>query len=53
MRRIDATIKTVRDGAELPGHAFHLAARIRPAVEAAMSEPGDLLANAIWENVIL
>jgi len=50
---VDATIKTVKDGAELPGHLPYLAQRIRPAVEAALSEPGDLLANSIRENVIL
>jgi len=50
---VDATIKTVRDGAELPGHLPHLVEHIAPAVKTAMSEPGDLLANAIRENVLL
>src|SRR5258707_1378932 len=50
---VDAAIKTVKDGAELPGHLPHLVEHIRPAVKTAMSEPGDLLANAIRENVLL
>jgi len=50
---VDAAIKTVKDGAELPGHLPHLVEHIRPAVQAAMKEPGDLLANAIRENVRL
>ena len=50
---VDAAIKTVRDGAELPGHLPHLVQHIVPAVKTAMSEPGDLLANAIRENVLL
>lgn len=50
---VDAAIKSVKDGAELPGHLPHLVERIRPAVETALSEPGDLLANAIRENVML
>ena len=49
---VDAAIKTVKDGAELPGHLPHLVENIRPAVQKAMSEPGDLLANAIRENVL-
>ena len=50
---VDATIKTVKDGAELPGHLPHLVEHIKPAVKVAMSETGDLLANAIRENVLL
>ena len=50
---VDAAIKTVKDGAELPGHLPHLVDHIAPAVKTAMSEPGDLLANAIRENVLL
>lgn len=50
---VDAAIKTVKDGAELPGHLPHLVEHIAPAVKAAMAEPGDLLANAIRENVRL
>jgi carbonic anhydrase len=50
---VDAAIKTVKDGAELPGHLPHLVEHIAPAVKTAMSESGDLLANAIRENVLL
>jgi len=50
---VDAAIKTVKDNAELPGHLPHLVDHIAPAVKTAMSEPGDLLANAIRENVLL
>jgi carbonic anhydrase len=50
---VDAAIKTVKDGAELPGHLPHLVDHIAPAVRTAMGEPGDLLANAIRENVLL
>ena len=50
---VDAAIKAVKDGAELPGHLPHLVEHIRPAVKTAMAEQGDLLANAIRENVLL
>jgi carbonic anhydrase len=49
---VDAAIKTVKDGAELPGHLPGLVDHIAPAVKTALSEPGDLLANAIRENVL-
>jgi carbonic anhydrase len=49
---VDAAIKTVKDGVELPGHLPHLVENIRPSVKKALSEPGDLLANAIRENVL-
>ena len=50
---VDAAIKTVKDDAELPGHLPHLVDHIAPAVKTAMKEQGDLLANAIRENVLL
>ena len=50
---VDATIKVVKDGADLPGHLPGLVDHIAPAVKTAISEPGDLLANAIRENVLL
>jgi carbonic anhydrase len=50
---VDAAIKTVKDGAELPGHLPQLVDHIAPAVKTAMTESGDLLANAIRENVLL
>ena len=50
---VDAAIKRVKDDADLPGHLNHLVASIKPAVEKALPAPGDLLANAIRENVRL
>ena len=50
---VDAAIKTFKDGAQLPGHLPQLVEHIRPAVEAALPEPGVLLDNAIRENVLL
>jgi carbonic anhydrase len=38
-------------GAELPGHLPELVEHIIPAVKTAKAEPGDLLANAIKDNV--
>jgi carbonic anhydrase len=48
---VDAAIKAVK-GAELPGHLPELVEHIEPAVKAAMAKSGDLLANAIRENVL-
>jgi carbonic anhydrase len=50
---VDATIKSVKDGTTLPGHLPSLVAAIRPAVEAVQNKPGDLLTNAIRQNVKL
>jgi carbonic anhydrase len=50
---VDATIKSVKDGTTLPGHLPALVAAIRPAVEAARADSGDMLANAIRRNVML
>jgi carbonic anhydrase len=50
---VDAAIKVVKDGAELPGHLPELVGHIAPAVRSALLEPGDLLANAIHDNVLL
>jgi carbonic anhydrase len=52
---VDAAIKTVKDGAELPGHLPQLVEHIAPAVKTAMGlkSAGDLLANSIRENVRL
>jgi carbonic anhydrase len=50
---VDAAIKTVKDGAELPGHLPGLVEHIAPAVKTALKEEGDLLANAIRDNVLL
>lgn len=48
---VDAAIKMVDQGAELPGHLPELLRELKPAVEAAKREKGDLLANAIRANV--
>jgi carbonic anhydrase len=49
---VSATIKVVKDGAELPGHLPDLVNSIRPAVEAAIAKkPADLLGEATVENV--
>jgi carbonic anhydrase len=50
---VDATIKSVKDGTTLPGHLPALVDALRPAVEAVKGEPGDMLANAIRQNVAL
>jgi carbonic anhydrase len=50
---VDAAIKAVKDGAELPGHLPGLIDAIRPAVLAAQAtQPTDLLSAAIAENVL-
>lgn len=48
---VDAAIKVAKDGAVLPGKLPGLANAIVPAVQAAEGEPGNLLDNAIAENV--
>src|SRR5215469_15497747 len=50
---VDATIKSVKDGTQLPGHLPSLIAAIKPAVEAVQDQGGDMLANAIRRNVTL
>jgi len=51
---VDAAIKVVKEGAELPGHLPELIESIKPAVIAAQAgHPADLLAAAIEENVKL
>jgi len=49
---VEATIKVVKDGTQLPGHLPSLVDAIRPAVDKAMAaKPDDLLAAATLENV--
>lgn len=49
---VDATIKVLKDNAELPGHLPELVNSIKPAVEAAKKKnPSDLLVEATAENV--
>jgi carbonic anhydrase len=50
---VDATIKSVKDNTTLPGHLPVLVGALRPAVEAVQGKPGDMLANAIRQNVAL
>jgi carbonic anhydrase len=50
---VDATIKSIKDGTTLPGHLPALVSALTPAVTAAQGQPGDLLANAIRQNVTL
>jgi carbonic anhydrase len=44
-------VQAAISGDDAPGHIQSIVESIRPAVEAAKSEPGDLLDNAIDENV--
>lgn len=48
---VDAAIKVVKDDAKLPGKLPGLVASILPAVEDVLGAPGDLLDNAIAQNV--
>jgi carbonic anhydrase len=50
---VDAAIKAVKDGKEYSGHIPTLIDAIRPAVKAAQAQTGDLLDNAIKQNVVL
>jgi carbonic anhydrase len=50
---VDAAIKVVEDNEQLPGHLPELVDPIKPAVEAVRGRAGDLLTNAIRENVRL
>ncbi len=57
---VDAAIKTVKDGAKLPGHLPELVSHIKPAVKAVAarqyvrpSTPEEILAATIEENVRL
>jgi carbonic anhydrase len=49
---IDATIKSLRDNTTLPGQMPSLVAGLTAAVKTASQLPGDLLGNAIKQNVI-
>jgi carbonic anhydrase len=50
---VDAAVNAVKDSKEFPGHIPSLVDAIRPAVQAAQDQAGDLLDNAIKQNVIL
>ncbi len=48
---VNATIKSIKDGTTLPGHLPSLVAGLAPAVKAVLQQGGDLLANAVRQNV--
>jgi carbonic anhydrase len=49
---VDAAIKSVRDDKPLPGHMPSLVTAIAPAVKAVSPQTGDVLGNAIRQNVV-
>jgi carbonic anhydrase len=49
---VDATIKSLKDNTVLPGHLPSLVAALAPAVKAVSEQQGNLLDNAIRQNVI-
>jgi carbonic anhydrase len=49
---VDATIKSLNDNTTLPGHLPLLVEAIAPAVKAVSGQGGDVLANAIKQNVL-
>ncbi len=49
---VDATIKSLKDNTTLPGQMPSLVAGLAPAVNAVSQQPGNLLDNAIRQNVI-
>jgi carbonic anhydrase len=49
---VDATIKSLKDNTVLPGHLPSLVAALAPAVKAVSQHEGNLLDNAIRQNVI-
>ena len=49
---VDATIKSLKDDKALPGHMPSLVAALAPAVKAVSQKGGDVLANAIRQNVL-
>jgi carbonic anhydrase len=50
---VDAAIKSIKDGTTLPGHLPSLVDAIKPAVDAAKNDKGDMLANTIRRNAAL
>jgi carbonic anhydrase len=49
---IDATIKSLKDDKPLPGHLPSLVNALAPAVKAVSGKGGDVLGNAIRQNVV-
>jgi carbonic anhydrase len=50
---VSAAIKSIKDGTTLPGHLPSLVTSIGPAVKPVLDKPGDTLANAVKQNVLL
>jgi carbonic anhydrase len=50
---VDAAIKSIKDGTTLPGHLPSLVSALSPAVKAVADRSGNMLDDAIKENVIL
>src|SRR6201987_2278524 len=50
---VDAAVKAVKDGKAFSGHIPSLIEAIRPAVKMAEDQPGDLLDNAIKQNILI
>lgn len=48
---VEAGLKMARDGASYPGHIQGLAAAIAPSAQAVLEHKGDVLENAIAQNV--
>jgi carbonic anhydrase len=48
---VDATIKSLKDGKPLPGHMPSLVTGLAPSVKAVAEQPGNVLDNAILQNV--
>jgi carbonic anhydrase len=49
---VDATIKSLKDDKPLPGHMPSLVTALSPAVKAVSGKGGDVLGNAIHQNVV-
>ena len=49
---VDAAIKSLKDDKPLPGHMQTLVTGLAPAVKAVARQSGNLLENAIRQNVI-
>src|ERR1700753_1342621 len=49
---VDATIKSLKDNTTLPGHLPSLVAALAPAVKAVSQQGGNVLGNAIRQNVV-
>jgi carbonic anhydrase len=50
---ISAAVKSIRDKEPLPGHLPSLVTSLAPAVNAVLDQPGDVVANATKQNVLL